>query len=325
MMTRNTTRNPFGVVCAAVFLGATLAGCSGSGGSGSSGGGGGTNLYPSTQVPGTSTLVDPSHIIKLPGGNVLVSDMVGSHVLKIYDSTGTLVKTIGSGTGVASNAPGEFDAPEGISIGPGGNIYVVDSDNHRVEVFDSAGTYIRQYTDAGMEDPEAIAVASNGDTYVVDDKANKIFAFHPDGTLASAFGDTGKFPLNAPLDIITDGAGHLFVADSGNDRIVVYSVTGSTITAFGSHGSGDGQLWHPVGICFDSHGNFYVNDAGNGRVVEFDITKKFLINYQFRDPKTVTGGQKTSLEGFGISVDASGNIYVVMAGAAYQLAPSGAI
>jgi len=322
MMTRNTTRNPFGVVCAAVFLGATLAGCSGSGGSGGTTGGG-TKIYPSSQVPGTpGTLVDPSHIIKLPGGNVLVSDMVGSHVLKIYDSTGTLVKTIGSGSGVASSAPGEFDAPEGISIGPGGDIYVVDSDNHRVEVFDSTGTYIRQYTAAGMEDPEAIAVTSNGDTYVVDDKANKVFAFHADGTFASAFGDTGAFPLNAPLDIVTDGAGHLFVADANNDRIVVFSVTGSPIAAFGSHGSGDGQLWHPVGLCFDSHGNFYVNDAGNGRVVEFDVNKKFLISYQFRDPKTVTSGQKTSLEGFGINVDASGNIYVVIAGAAYQIAPA---
>jgi len=322
MMTRNTTRNPFGVVCAAVFLGATLAGCSGSGGSGSSGGGGTTKIYPSSQVPGTSTLVDPSHIIKLPGGNVLVSDMVGSHVLKIYDSTGTLIQTIGSGTGVASSAPGEFDAPEGISIGPGGNIYVVDSDNHRVEVFDSAGTYIRQYTDAGMEDPEAIAVTSNGDTYVVDDKANKVFAFHPDGSLAGTFGNTGAFVLNAPLDIVSDGAGHLLVADSANDRIVVFTTTGHGIASFGSHGSGNGQLWHPVGMCFDSHGNFYVNDAGNGRVVEFNVNKQFLINYQFRDPKTVTLGQKTSLEGFGINVDASGNIFVVIAGAAYQLAPA---
>lgn len=322
MMTRNSTRNRFGMVCAAAFLGATLAGCSGSGGDGGGGTGGGTSIYPSSIVPGSATLVDPSHVIKLPGGNVLISDMVGAHVIKIIDPTGALVGTIGSGTGIASNAPGAFDAPEGITIGPGGNIYVVDSDNHRVEVFDSTGAYLRQYTDPGMQDPEAIAVAANGDSYVVDDKADKVFAFRPDGTLASAFGGTGSLTLNAPLDIVLAPTGQLIVADSGDDRLVAFTTGGTPIGAIGSHGSGNGQLFHPVGICFDSLGNFYVNDAGNGRVVEFDATKKFLISYQFRDPKTVTLGQKTSLEGFGISVDTSGNMYVIMAGTAYQIAPS---
>jgi DNA-binding beta-propeller fold protein YncE len=319
MMTRNNARDRFGVVCAIAFVGAALAGCSGSSGGGGTGGGG--NVYPSSIIAGAGTLVDPSHVLKLANGDIAISDMAGADVVKIYDSAGNLVKTIGGTPGVQSTAPGEFDAPEGMTIAPNGNLYVVDSDNHRVEVFDQNGNFLSQFTDAGLQDPEDVTVDSAGNAYIVDDLANKVFVFNAAGALTSSFGDTGSFILNQPLGIALDGSGHLVVADSGNNRMVVYSTSGTAIGAFGSTGSGNGQFLHPVGICFDSHGNFYVNDAGNGRVVELDVNNHFVFNYQYRDPKSVSLGQKTSLEGFGVYVDAGGTVYVVMAGTTYVLAP----
>jgi NHL repeat len=99
------------------------------------------------------------------------------------------------------------------------------------------------------------------------------------GTGAAGFsGDGGKAAsaaLNTPAGLAVDGAGNLYIADTGNHRIRKVSPAGviTTIAGTGSGGfSGDGgpataaQLFSPVGIALDGRGGLYVADLGNNRV-----------------------------------------------------------
>ena len=49
------------------------------------------------------------------------------------------------GTGQVGTEPGQFNHPRGVAVGPEGNVYVVDSDNHRVQVFDADGAFLREW------------------------------------------------------------------------------------------------------------------------------------------------------------------------------------
>lgn len=280
-----------------------------------------TIIYPSTPSAGSTTLLDPSHVLLLPNGNLLISDMTGSNCVKIIDPAGNIVATLGT-PGPPSSAAGQFDGPEGLAASStNGDIYVVDSNNSRVEIFTENGTYVSSFGSNLLTDPESVAVDSSGNAYVVDDIANAVFEFNAAGTLVNTFGNSGTGKLSQPIDIIMTAGGNLLVDDMGNNRVVEFTTAGAYVTSFGSFGSGNGQFNHPVGICFDSHGNLYVNDAGNGRIEEFSSNFTFLYSYQYRTPNSVSSGQKTSLEGFGIYVDSTGKIYVIMAGTSYVLPP----
>src|SRR2546427_358857 len=63
-----------------------------------------------------------------------------------------------------------------------------------------------------------------------------------------------------PTAVATDGAGDVFVVDSGNFRIEKFSGTGAYLTQWGSYGSGDGQFIIPIGVATDATGNVYVSD-----------------------------------------------------------------
>ena len=66
-----------------------------------------------------------------------------------------------------------------------------------------------------------------------------------------------------------DENGHVYVADTGNKRIVVFDTEGTFITEFGEVGFGDGQFDEPSGLALDSDGNLYVADTWNQRIQVF--------------------------------------------------------
>ena len=69
-----------------------------------------------------------------------------------------------------------------------------------------------------------------------------------------------------------DGSGKVYVADSRNQRVQVFSSAGTFLFKWGSQGSGDGQFQFPVGIAVDGSGRVYVVDVNNNRVQVFSLT-----------------------------------------------------
>ena len=79
-------------------------------------------------------------------------------------------------------------------------------------------------------------------------------------------GGSGPGQLNAPDGIAVDGAGHVYVADTGNDRIEEFTTAGAYVATLGSGGTGVGQLRGPTGLAVDTLGNLLVADTGNNRI-----------------------------------------------------------
>jgi len=127
--------------------------------------------------------------------------------------------------------------------------------------------------------------------------------------------------VKAPLGIGTDAADNIYVADTGNNRIVKFDSNLDFLGKIGSTGSGNGQFSNPSGVAVDGSGNIYVADSSNNRIQKFDGEGNFL---------WTVGAYGTGNEQFqhpiGIAVDSSGYVYVADSGnyRIQKIDPSGA-
>ncbi len=209
--------------------------------------------------------------------------------------------------------PWYFSFPYGIAVDTKtGNVYVADTDNHRIQVFTSTGGYIMKWGSYGSGNgqfsyPSGVSVDGSGNVYVADTSNNRIQVFTSTGGFITKWGSrgSGNGEFYGPYGVSVDGSGNVYVADYGNDRIQKFSSTGEYITQWGSYGSGDGQFYGPYGVSVDSSGNVYVADTDNHRIQVFTSTGGYIMKWgsygsgdgEFNGPS-------------GVSVDSSGNVYV---------------
>ncbi|MDP2682777.1 MAG: 6-bladed beta-propeller [Deltaproteobacteria bacterium] len=237
----------------------------------------------------------------------------------------------------------EFTAPSAIAQGQDNSFYIVDTDNHRVQVFDKDFNFIRQLgegrgkTDGKFYYPRGVATdASSGDVYVVDSGNNRIQKFSAKGNFIKQWGNVVKpveekkpgemsysdgnettfsrggdpsVELYDPLNAVVDKNGNLFVVDSGNHRIKKYDKEGTLLLAWGINGSLDGMLHYPSDIEVDDSQTVYVSDMGNNRIQKFDKEGKFIGKWGRKG----TGDTNLKLP-LGIAIDASGHLYVADSG-----------
>lgn len=113
---------------------------------------------------------------------------------------------------------------------------------------------------------------------------------------------TGDFIL--PYGLAADAEGNVFVADTHNNRIQVFSNTGSFLRAWGQAGAGQGSFAQPMDVAVDAQGDVYVADTNNFRIQKFDATGRFLFSWGQRG----TGnGDFVFLTGIAVGQD--GNLY----------------
>jgi tripartite motif-containing protein 71 len=91
------------------------------------------------------------------------------------------------------------------------------------------------------------------------------------GTLAGP-SLAAMYPSGEEYDVVNN---RLVVADTGLDRVLIYSLTGTKLASFGSHGTGNGQFASPRDIAVDDTGNIYVADAENNRIQAFTANGTF--------------------------------------------------
>jgi DNA-binding beta-propeller fold protein YncE len=130
-------------------------------------------------------------------------------------------EAIGRGCGRIGNdrhsIAGRLKAPEGIAVDAAGNVYVADTGNRRVVQYTWWGGFVRGFGEFGR--PRAVAVDPAGRLLVDDD--GRVARF--DTRTGAALPDATEW-VSSPRDSAGDGAGGVWVADTGNHRIVHFGV-----------------------------------------------------------------------------------------------------
>lgn len=263
----------------------------------------------------TARFKKPKGVALDAAGNLYVADTEDDRIVKLSTSGQVLFaigRTVGhDGKGRDKDDPpqfvpgkglGEFNKPSGLALGPGGLLYVSDTDNNRVQVLSSTGGPILAFAlpslprihgddrhDHDSDDPtlgRPFGIAS--------DAAGRIYVADPAGSRALVFGATGQLLLTIPvagtakdghvmpgrpegIAVSTDGY-CLLVSDHKFDRILKFDALGNQTLAFGGRGKyRDGRtaaaiVFHkPAGLSLAADGTLLVADRNDDRVERFGL------------------------------------------------------
>ena len=176
-------------------------------------------------------MVEPSMLaIDKENRQLYVSDVELDQVL-VYDAdTFKLKRQIGTtGHKHELTSPGDFAKPTGMAVDAEGNLYVCDTLNDRIEVFDADGKFVRTFGKAG------------------------------DGP--------GYFAR--PKGVAIDSDNHIWIADGQQDRVQVFNQEGQLLITFGGHGLLPGQFQGLAGIAVDKNNRVFTSEIFPGRVQQF--------------------------------------------------------
>ena len=180
--------------------------------------------------------------------------------------------------------PGLLVSPARMAVEPStGNVFVADSGNGRVQVFDSSGGFLTEFGSAELDAPFGVAVRDVlGETvvYVSDPGTGQIVRFESDELLAPSFavdagfvsplggGAAGKLgSFRSPL-AVDPVSGELLVGDVGKDVVQRYDAAGSFLGDFDGSGSPDGAFSHLEDLAVDQSGAVFVVDAQGGSAAD---------------------------------------------------------
>ena len=235
-------------------------------------------------------------------GEVYVAD-TNNHCIKVI-STGTPpMVTVLAGAGTVGNNDGvllaaKFTAPRSLAVDQAGKIFVADSLNNRIRVIDTKSGQVGTFTgkasgamggntngtlaEAKFKWPigltldlasERIYVTEQGNHLIREISSTEVKTFAGSGQPSWLDGPAQAAQFNSPLDVVHDGKGKFYVADTNNHRIrLIYNQKVSTVAGVGHYGIKDGEgdkamFYSPTGIAYDSSaGVLYVADTDNHRI-----------------------------------------------------------
>jgi hypothetical protein len=222
---------------------------------------------------------NPEGLASDSDGNIWVCDET-NYRIQLLSPEGRMLRKIGAvgrnGRPRGGTAPGQFWMIRGVAVDDHDNVYVGDTQNSRVQAFDSNGCFRFLFGSEGngpgqMSGLDGVAVDSNGFIYVTDTHTvlggnNRMLKFDQRGRFLFSFGGhgtgPGRFAGKTPVVAGPEGpygidigalSGLLYVADTYNDRVQVFDRDGGFVRSVG-----EGVIFQPRQICLDSRENIYV-------------------------------------------------------------------
>ena len=272
-------------------------------------------------------------------GDVYVADLNNDRMLT-YSSSGAFLRTWGWGVADGSNSfqictsscqagipgagDGQFNGPRRVAVDAGGNVYVSDLNNNRIDKFSSSGTFLRTWGWGVADGSNAFQICTS--------------------SCQAGIHGSGAGQLWTPQGVAVDSSGNVYVADWNNARVQEFSSSGAFLRTWGwgvadgsnafqvctsscqagISGAGDGQFDGPATLATDSSG-VYVADYFNHRIDKFSSSGTFLRTWGWgvddgsnafqictsscqRGLAGAGNGQFNGLSG--LATDSSGNVYV---------------
>ena len=269
------------------------------------GGGSGGDGGPAT----SARLISPESLAVDGAGNLFIADTV-NYRIRMVDATGTITTVAGNGHagfsgdgGLATNA--QLALPGGVAVDGAGNLYIGDTNNHRVRKVDLSGTITTlagndsaggsgdggPATSAELYYPQSVAVDGKGNIYIGDTGTYRVRKIDPSGIITTVAGNgTSGFSgdggpavsasLGSPDGVAVDGVGNIFIADYVDNRIRKVDLSGTITTVAGDTNQGSGgdggpatsaELHNPYNVAVDGAGNLYIADYNNNRIRKVDL------------------------------------------------------
>ncbi len=200
-----------------------------------------------------------------------------------------------------------------LAAGPNGALYIADSGNNRVIMVAPNGD--RSTIGTGLSNPSGVApdpTSSPTSIYIADTNNNRVLRVeltatqaaaltHPHAHVAFADAATNQIaiglPFSHPTGLSTNAQGLLYVADTGNNRVVLVSPIGYLVNQITG-------LSSPLAVSADPFGNVYVANSGTGTVLRYKVTRG---GQSISSPTIVARGLSSPA---GVAADAEGNFFV---------------
>lgn len=267
-------------------------------------------------------------------GNIYAAD-TWNHRIVVFNPAGELIDTYGRNGVIADGTDSieGFYGPRDVAVDKNGFIYVADTGNHRIRVYDQNWNFIRDIgsrgTGAGqLQEPVGIAIHPiSGELYIAETWNQRVSVFKRDGIYVRSWDvnmwEGTQFSPNRPYLTISPDGTLIFVGDmdssGGNSgpRIVGYDLSGQAMIALNGGLAVDannldqnGNIAGVLivgGLAFGQNGQLYVADAGTSRIVVFPPTGITGNLAPIQDPSygsnTSTGSETTQGETFLTTAD----------------------
>lgn len=250
---------------------------------------------------------------------IFLAVLSGTLALQAQSAAWYQMQTFAGAGGIGDGGPASaalFLNLTGVAVDPSGNLYLADTDTHRIRriapngiVTTFAGTGRPGLSGDGgpaaqaqLNFPYGIATDYAGNLYVADLGNKRIRRITADGRISTIAGHTPETRLIAPRNVAVDGPGQVYVADFAGHRVYRLAGASGLVPVAGTGRAGDAGdagpataalLSSPAGLAFDPAGNLYIGDTGNRRVrrVLLPTTRAIegLPSSQFALPVTATG------------------------------------
>ena len=185
---------------------------------------------------------DPTHFNEPSGisftreGNIIVTDGYGNNRVAMFTSEGEFIKQVargGGGPDDKGSGPGEWDLPHQAAVDINDNVYIIDREGRRIQVFDNQLNYIREFANEDWN-PWDIAISRKGDDgfgYIADHATEEVHKIQlSDGAILATWGGPGRGPgeFDWVHGMAVDTSGAVYAADTYGQRVQKFVPAGST-------------------------------------------------------------------------------------------------
>jgi hypothetical protein len=245
-----------------------------------------------------------------------IADYYNHRIVVVNLTSSTLMRIFGSGPNTTIS---QFNKPSDVFL-IGTSLYVLDSQNYRIQKWSINGTNPSTVPGGGSFDYSVYMYIDNySSIYVSVFEDNNVIRFSANSsTFVTAAGSgagtagAGSNRLDGPYGIYVDGNRTLYIADYNNHRIQMWTYgasSGSTVAGTGTNGTSSTQITNPSSIVMDNNRYMYITDTGNNRIIRWALGASS--GMCIAACTGISGTKQNQLNWpASVAVDSSGSLYV---------------